>query len=123
MSHKHCLIVDDSDVIRRILKHMLGALQFETSEAGNGQEALDCCRRSMPDAILLDWTMPVVGGIDCLQALRQLPGGEKPVVLYCITENDVLEIFKAMRAGADDILLKPFDRGMLRQKLSSAGLM
>ena len=123
MNTKHCLIVDDSDVIRRITKHMLNALRLDSSEAVNGHDALVLCRKAMPDAILLDWSMPVLGGLDTLQSLRRLPGGTAPVVFYCMTENDATETARALAAGATDILLKPYDREALRQKLINAGLL
>ena len=123
MARKHCLIVDDSDVIRRVTKHMLGALQFETSEAMNGHEAVECCRKAMPHAIMLDWAMPVLSGIESLQSLRRLPGGDAAVIIYCTTENDPAEFARARRAGADDVIVKPYNREMLREKLMAAGLM
>jgi two-component system, chemotaxis family, chemotaxis protein CheY len=123
MTVKNCLIVDDSDVIRRVLTRMLGALQFHITEAANGLEAVQCCRNSMPDLILLDWSMPDVSGIETLQSLRRLPGGETPIVLYCTTENDPADITRARSAGAFDVLLKPFDRQAVRTKLELAGLL
>jgi two-component system, chemotaxis family, chemotaxis protein CheY len=123
MSQKHCLIVDDNDVIRRILVQMLSALQFHTTEASNVFDALNRCRASMPELILLDWSMPDGSGIDALQSLRRLPGGKEPVVLYCTTENDPGDIARARAAGAFDILLKPFNRQAVREKLELAGLL
>ena len=121
-AQKHCLIVDDSDVIRRVLKHMLAALRIEATEAVDGQDAIERCRDRMPDAILLDWSMPNLSGLDFLAFLRRQPGGDKPVVLYCPTESDPADIARALSAGADDILVKPFDRQDLQQKLVSAGV-
>ena len=122
MSQTHCLIADDSDVIRRITKLMLTALRLDSSEAVNGHDAIDRCRKAMPDAIILDWIMPGLAGLEALQALRRLPGGAAPAILYCVTENSPEETARALQAGATDILLKPYDRETLRQKLTSAGL-
>lgn len=77
---KSCLIVDDSKVIRMVAKKILKELEFQTEEAEDGQIALDICRERMPDAILLDWNMPVLNGIDFLRQMRQLPGDRKSVV-------------------------------------------
>ena len=71
---KSCLIVDDSKVIRMVARKMLEDLNFEIEEAENGQKALDACLRKMPDAILLDWNMPVMSGIDFLKELRKASG-------------------------------------------------
>jgi two-component system, chemotaxis family, chemotaxis protein CheY len=119
---KRCLIVDDSDVIRKVAAHLLKNLNFETSQAENGQVALDECLKDMPDAVLLDWQMPVMGGIDFVSLLRAQPNGDHPVVVYCTTENDPTDIARAIAAGADEYLLKPFDRDSLRGKFADMGL-
>lgn len=123
MPNKRCLIVDDSEVVRRVIKHMLGAMGVEASEAVNGLDALDRCSKSMPDAILLDWMMPVQSGFECLQSLRRLAGSEAAAVIYCTTENDPAEFARALAAGASDVLVKPYNREMLRQKLESLGVL
>ena len=83
---KRCLVVDDSRVIRKVARRILEDMRFEIEEAGDGLEALQACRRTMPDAILLDWTMPVMSGIEFLRQLRQEPNGDKPTVAFCTTE-------------------------------------
>ena len=67
---KSCLIVDDSKVIRMVAKKILLELSFETQEAEDGKIALDICMKKLPDAILLDWNMPNMNGIDFLRELR-----------------------------------------------------
>ena len=76
----------------------------------------------MPDAILLDWNMPNMSGIEFLRALRREPGGNKPIVVFCTTENDIAEITEAIGAGANEYLLKPFDRDLVKAKLDEVGL-
>lgn len=119
---KHCLVVDDSDVIRKVARRILERMQFEISEAENGQEAIERCTARMPDAILLDWHMPVMGGVEFLGALRLMNAETKPWVIYCTTENDPADISRAFAAGADDYILKPYDRSMLSAKLTDCGL-
>ena len=75
-----CLVVDDSRVIRKVARRILEDMGFEIAEAADGMEALAWCRAAMPDAILLDWNMPVMNGIDFLRRLRGEPNGEKPTV-------------------------------------------
>jgi two-component system, chemotaxis family, chemotaxis protein CheY len=123
MSKRHCLIVDDSDVIRRVVKHMLEKLNFDVSEAADGPSAIEQCRQSMPDAILLDWVMPGPSGIDTLQALRRLPSGDAPAVIYCPTEYLDVDVACARAAGANDVLLKPFMRAELQRSLVLAGVL
>ena len=119
---KSCLIVDDSRVIRKVARQILEELHFTTVEAVDGKEALDCCRDSMPDAILLDWNMPVMSGIDFLRKLRQEQGGELPVVVFCTTENDIEHITEAIQAGANEYIMKPFDRDIIETKVTEVGL-
>lgn len=115
---KRCLVVDDSNVIRKITRHILEDLNYEVAEAENGQEALDRCRGKTPDIIFLDWHMPVMPALEFLAALRVANSGKRPYIVYCTTENDAADISRAFAAGADDFMLKPFDRAMLVGKLS-----
>ena len=119
---KHCLVVDDSSVIRKVARRILEDLRFQTSEAEDGLKALARCRTSMPDVILLDWNMPVMDGFEFLSQLRREDWGEKVKVIFCTTENDVAQIARAMRAGADEYVMKPFDRDILQAKFQEAGL-
>ena len=108
---KSCLIVDDSKVIRKVARHILETLEFEVEEAGDGQEALSRCEAKMPDVVLLDWKM-----------LRQRGHGDQPKVVFCTTENDMAHIRAALEAGADEYVMKPFDRETLHIKLQLVGV-
>ena len=119
---KSCLVVDDSKVIRMVARRILEALDFEIHEAQDGQEALEECQKAMPDAILLDWNMPVMNGIDFLRTLRKTDGGADPVVVFCTTENDMSHIREAMQAGANEYIMKPFDREIIEAKFAQVGL-
>ena len=119
---KSCLIVDDSKVVRMVAKKILHALQFATEEAEDGQEAIDACRRGLPDAVLLDWNMPVKDGLQFLRELRQLEGGEAPIVVFCTTENDIDHIREAIDAGANEYIMKPFDSEIIESKFAQVGL-
>lgn len=119
---KSCLVVDDSRVIRKVARRILENLDFHTEEATDGVDALTRCRKQMPDAVLVDWNMPLMTGIEFLRQLRREPGGERPVVVFCTTENDVDHISEAIRAGADEYIMKPFDGEILQSKFAEAGL-
>ena len=119
---KSCLIVDDSKVIRMVARKILEGLNFSISEAENGQLALEACQRQMPDVVLLDWNMPVMDGLGFPRALRATDGGGQPVVVFCTTENDLSKIQEAIVAGANEYIMKPFDRDIIETKFSQAGL-
>ena len=119
---KTCLIVDDSKVIRKVSRHILETLDFIVDEAEDGQIALARCDSAMPDVILLDWNMPVMTGIEFLRQLRQHSRGDQPKVVFCTTENDVAHIREAIEAGADEYVMKPFDRETLQLKLQLVGM-
>ncbi|OSQ39658.1 response regulator [Thalassospira mesophila] len=119
---KSCLVVDDSKVIRMVARRILEELGFEVVEAEDGMEALEKCFADMPDAVLLDWNMPIKSGIDFLRDLRAAPGGDEPVVVFCTTENDLEHIQEAITAGANEYIMKPFDSEIIQAKFEQVGL-
>ena len=119
---KTCLVVDDSSVIRKVARRILEGLDFQIMEAENGEEAIESCKRQLPDAILLDWNMPKMDGYDFLRVLRRLPGGDGPKVVFCTTENDVAHIARALHAGANEYIMKPFDKDIVAAKFQEVGL-
>ena len=119
---KTCLVVDDSKVIRKVARHILETLNFDVREACDGREALDACLLAAPDVVLLDWNMPVMTGMDFLRALRDSDVVPKPKVVFCTTENGMGHIRAAIEAGADEYVMKPFDRDTLESKLQIVGV-
>jgi two-component system, chemotaxis family, chemotaxis protein CheY len=120
---KTCLVVDDSRVVRKVARRILEELNFLIEEAADGRLALDLCLKQMPDAVLLDWNMPVMSGIDFLRQLRGTPGGEAPIVVLCTTHSDVAHIQEAIAAGANEYVMKPFDVDILETKFAQVGLL
>ena len=119
---KSCLIVDDSRVIRKVARQIFESSGFSCEEAEDGKIALESCQKKLPDVILLDWNMPVMNGLDFLKALRQLPGGTVPLVIFCTTENDMKHIQEALATGANEYIMKPFDADIIRSKLCQLGV-
>lgn len=113
---KSCLIVDDSSVVRKVARRILEDMDYVVDEAEDGQEAIDKCKLEMPDAILLDWNMPIMSGLEFLKLLRSYVGGHRPKVVYCTVENDIGAIAMALKAGASDYMMKPFDQAILESK-------
>ena len=118
---KTCLIVDDSKVIRKVARHILETLDFAVDEAEDGRQALSRVDAHMPDVVLLDWNMPVMGGLEFLKSLRAGDYKTQPKVVFCTTENDSAHIRAAIEAGADEYVMKPFDRETLQSKLQIVG--
>ena len=119
---KTCLVVDDSSVIRKVARRILEGLEFQIVEAEDGVQALDCCRSRMPDAVLLDWNMPKMDGYEFLRMLRRMPDGDRPRVVFCTTENDVAHIARALHAGANEYIMKPFDKEIVEAKFQEVDL-
>jgi two-component system chemotaxis response regulator CheY len=120
---KTCLVVDDSSVIRKVARRILERLEFQIVEAEDGEQALEACRGNMPDAVLLDWNMPKMDGYEFLRNLRRMPRGDTPKVVFCTTENDVAHIARALHAGANEYIMKPFDKDIVEAKFQEVGLL
>lgn len=121
---KTSLIVDDSRVVRMVIRKILHNLSFQIREAENGQEAVTACQQEMPEVIFLDWNMPVMTGIEFLNHLRtKMPGGDQPKVILCSTENDFAHIQQAIGSGADEYIMKPFDSEIIEAKLQQVGVL
>lgn len=118
---KHCLIVDDSQVMRLVTRHLLEELSYSVAEAEDGVAGLNACRQKMPDLIFLDWALSGMKGVEFIKRVRRLAQGESPMILLCATESDPAQLAIALAAGANDWLLKPFDGAALRAKLADIG--
>jgi two-component system chemotaxis response regulator CheY len=118
-----CLVVDDSRVVRKVARRILEGQGFKVTEAEDGRAALEACRHTMPGCVLLDWNMPVMNGLEFLQALRREFGPDNPPVVFCTTENDISHIELAITNGAQEFIMKPFDEEILVGKFEQVGLL
>lgn len=110
------LVVDDSMTIRRIvIKALKMAGITDTTEAGDGTEAVQAVESDKFDVILLDWNMPNMSGIDTLRAIRQ-SRNQTPVIMVT-TEAEKSRVIEAIKAGANDYLIKPFSPEQLAEKV------
>jgi two-component system, chemotaxis family, chemotaxis protein CheY len=117
------LVVDDSRPIRRIEGEILRDLGFETVEAANGRQALERLQEQpLPDLILVDWNMPEMNGLEFIRAVRSEGRFAKIVMLMVTTEIETDQMLRALSAGADEYLMKPFQRAGLVDKLRMLGV-
>lgn len=116
------LIVDDSRFVRGYLRGLLEEKGIECEEAADGHAGLEKLKQGPPfDIALVDWNMPVMNGLEMLQRLRtEGYGGMK--VMMVTTEAENTFILRALDAGADEYLMKPFDDQALTEKLAMLGL-
>jgi two-component system, chemotaxis family, chemotaxis protein CheY len=117
------LVVDDSRSMRAILSKQLRELGFQAVEAGGGAEALRALNEQGPfELVLLDWNMPEMDGREVLTLIRSEPGYQDVRVMMVTTESEMSQVSVALEAGANEYLMKPFDRDSLLEKLILLGL-
>jgi two-component system, chemotaxis family, chemotaxis protein CheY len=119
---RRALIVDDSKVMRTILRRTLEARGFEVVEAENGRKALErLALMRIPDLALVDWNMPEMNGIELVFALRGDSSYDGMPVMMVTTETETEQVQRALKAGANEYLMKPFTEDILTDKLSMLG--
>jgi two-component system chemotaxis response regulator CheY len=118
------IIVDDSRAIRMVLKKLLTGIGFECIEAGHGKEALERLAASGAlDLALVDWNMPEMNGLEFVTALRKLSDFDSMRVMMVTTETETEQIMRALDAGANEYMMKPFSSEALQEKLVILGLL
>ena len=116
------LIVDDSRFVRGYLRGLLEEKGIQCEEAADGQAGMDQMNSGVPfDLALVDWNMPVMNGLEMLKQLRA-EGFSDIKVMMVTTEAENDYILRALDAGADEYLMKPFDDQALGEKLVMLGL-
>ena len=117
---QRCLIVDDEEDHRFIAKKAIQHLGVDINEACDGREALNLCKETMPDIIVLDMMMPDTDGKQFMEQLRKLEGGEKPKVIVCTATSDLDELYETMLNDVFSYLSKPFCSSNLETKVAEA---
>ncbi|NJM54654.1 MAG: response regulator [Verrucomicrobiae bacterium] len=112
-----CLIVDDSDVVRKVLRTVIENLDMRVIEAASVAKAAELCEIKLPDAVVLDWNIPGENPLAFVSVLREEAASDRLKILYVMTNQEPTDIAKAKAAGVDDILQKPFHRVQLEAKL------
>ena len=118
------LVVDDSRTIRIIVGRTLKELGYEVCEAGNGREALKVMEseKAAVNLVLADWNMPEMNGLELLKQLRQDPDLASLKVIMVTTETELDHMVCALEAGANEYVMKPFTKDILKEKLELVGI-
>ncbi|MFO0109487.1 MAG: response regulator [Alphaproteobacteria bacterium] len=122
MADRTCLIVDDSKIVRKVMRKIIEPMGFNILEAEDGQQALDAFKEGGIELVMLDWNMPVMNGMEFLLKLRANTTIAQPMVVFCTTENEFSKIQEALMNGANEYVMKPFDEEIIRGKLEQLGM-
>ena len=119
------MVIDDSRAMRMILKRIVTKLNFEATEAGDGQEALDLLATmdEVPELALIDWNMPNMNGLEFVTKVRAEPRLREMTLVMVTTESEQSQIVRALAAGAHEYVIKPFTADAIRDKLALLGLL
>jgi two-component system chemotaxis response regulator CheY len=119
----HALVIDDSRTVRAIIGGILAELGLNVVEAANGREGLERLQQN-PDIglVLVDWNMPEMNGLEFIQAVRKEPGYDSLHIVMVTTETEQEQLLRALEAGANEYVMKPFTREILVAKLSLLGI-
>jgi two-component system chemotaxis response regulator CheY len=120
----YALIIDDSRAMRRILRQIVEPLGFHILEAGDGQEGLERLEQYHPDIelTLVDWNMPVMNGLEFVKAVRAEDQYQQMKIAMVTTETEPAQMARALMAGVDEFVMKPFTSEILIEKLKLIGV-
>lgn len=115
---RRALVVDDSRAMRAILRSALEECGFEVVEAADGKEALErLATMRIPELALVDWNMPQMDGIELICTLRKDHNYDRMAIVMVTSETAPARIATALRAGADEYIMKPLSPAVLKEKL------
>lgn len=117
------MVIDDSRAIRMILSGILKELGFEVAQAVNGKDALTQAENNRDLSLfLVDWNMPEMNGLEFVQAIRRDPHYAATPLMMVTTETEMSQVAKALEAGANEYVMKPFTKDMIQEKLQMMGI-
>jgi two-component system chemotaxis response regulator CheY len=123
MTMRHAMVVDDSRATRSILKRILKGIGFEVAEASNGLEALEHLKQGTQfELALVDWNMPEMDGYEFVRAVRAEPSYQSVCLMMVTTESEAAQMVKALAAGANEYVMKPFTKEIILDKLQLLGI-
>jgi two-component system, chemotaxis family, chemotaxis protein CheY len=118
----YALVIDDSKATRAVIGRLLGKLGYEVVEAGTGREGLERLSERKPRVVLVDWNMPEMNGLDFIRAVRADARYRDLAIMMVTTESEAAQVVRALAAGANEYVMKPFTPEILLDKLSLLGV-
>jgi two-component system chemotaxis response regulator CheY len=119
----NALVIDDSRAMRRILCQILQTLGFVVAEACNGRDALERLQANGEfELALVDWNMPEMNGFEFIQAVRADRRYDGLRLMMVTTETEMTQVARALEAGANEYVMKPFTKDVIREKLELLGV-
>ena len=117
------LVIDDSKAMRSILSRMLQGLGFEVLEASNGREGIERLQANgSVDLALVDWNMPEMNGLEFIRSVRSLQSYDGVLLMMVTTETEMENVVRALAAGANEYVMKPFTQEIILEKLQIFGM-
>ena len=112
-----CIVADDSKIMRMLLSKIMENFGYDVIEAEDGEDLMSLCIKNTPDLIICDWQLPLIDGVDILLKIRADRKIKQPVFIFCSYVKDVDVISQALKSGADDFIMRPFDEDIIASKL------
>ncbi len=120
----HALVVDDSKAMRSMIANILREVGFKVTEAGNGLEALESLHNGEETQLaLVDWNMPEMDGFDFVRAVRAEPAYDVVRLVMVTTTTEMDQVARALDAGANEYIMKPFTKDVILEKLDLLGML
>ena len=117
------LVIDDSRAMRSILTGILEEIGFEVEQAKDAEDALSLLEKDENfELALIDWNLPEMSGLDLVKTVRNMSDLENLRLMMVTTETQLARVREALTAGADEYIMKPFDKDMLLEKLTLLGI-
>ncbi len=117
------LVIDDSSATRMILARILTEIGYTVEKAENGADGLEKLNAMpKPELVMVDWNMPVMNGYEFIQNARALPQYDDVTLMMVTTETEIEQVLKALEAGANEYVMKPFTKDVIHEKLILLGL-
>ncbi len=119
------MVIDDSKTMRMILSRTLTKLGYEVCSAGDGLQAMNYLGEHSPalSLIMVDWNMPEMNGLEFVKHVRAVPQYKSVPLMMVTTESEVEQVMKALEAGADEYVMKPFSEETILSKLRLMGVL